>query len=394
MRKILLSELMDSLESGNRPKGGVSQISNGVPSLGGEHLNRLGAFNFDKIKYIPETFYTSLKKGKIKKGDILIVKDGATTGKVSFVNKNFPYEKAAINEHVFILRVNKEKVVSKYLFYYLYSKNGQSQILKTFHGSAIGGINTTFVKYVELPLPSLSIQHKIVSILERAEKLKEKRKHANVESNKIIQNIFHKTFGDDNFEKKTLKKISCLITKGTTPTTYGYKYQDKGIPFLRAENIINGKIDFDIGLKFISEDTHNFLKRSQLKKGDILCTIAGTIGRVAILEVDKEINVNQAVAIIRLKDGINPIYLAKALETDHIKKQQLTKTVQVAQANFSLTEIGNLEIPIPPIELQNQFAEIVKKIESLKEKQKKSTEELDTLFDALMQKAFSGELVS
>ncbi|MXV78058.1 hypothetical protein F4001_06850, partial [Candidatus Poribacteria bacterium] len=82
---IKLSEFI-TLESGSRPKGGVRNILEGVPSLGGEHLNSDGGFNFEKIRYVPEKYFESLNKGQINLNDIIIVKDGATTGKTSFVD--------------------------------------------------------------------------------------------------------------------------------------------------------------------------------------------------------------------------------------------------------------------------------------------------------------------
>ena len=80
-----LKTLLTSLESGSRPKGGVRGIKEGIPSIGAEHLSYKGTFDFSSIKYVPEEFATQMHKGRIKKNDILIVKDGATTGKTAFV---------------------------------------------------------------------------------------------------------------------------------------------------------------------------------------------------------------------------------------------------------------------------------------------------------------------
>lgn len=85
-----------TLESGSRPKGGVRGILEGIPSLGGEHLNADGSFRFEKIKYVPEDFFKSLNKGQIYPNDIIVVKDGATTGKTSFVDNHFPHKHAAL----------------------------------------------------------------------------------------------------------------------------------------------------------------------------------------------------------------------------------------------------------------------------------------------------------
>jgi type I restriction enzyme S subunit len=125
--EVPLSEILISLESGSRPKGGVRGIKEGIPSIGGEHLNERGGFNLDKIKYVPKNFAEKMTKGKIKKKDILIVKDGATTGKVSFVDNSFPFNDAVINEHVFICRTFSD-INSKYVFRFLFSEKGQKRI--------------------------------------------------------------------------------------------------------------------------------------------------------------------------------------------------------------------------------------------------------------------------
>ena len=156
-----------TLESGSRPKGGVRGIAEGIPSLGGEHLIADGGFNFNKIKYIPEPFFKSQKKGHVSPNDIIIVKDGATTGKTSFVDEHFPYEHAAINEHLFIVRVDPQQVIPKYVFYYLFSSEGQKQMLSDFRGATVGGISRNFPFKVNIPVPSLSEQEEVVSEIER-----------------------------------------------------------------------------------------------------------------------------------------------------------------------------------------------------------------------------------
>ncbi len=163
--EVQLIELLETLESGSRPKGGVRGIMDGVPSVGGEHLNDNGGFDFSNIKYIPKSFAEKLNRGKIEEGDILIVKDGATTGKTSFIDLNFPYKKAFVNEHVFICRPSKN-IHSKYLYWFLKSKDGNERIMENFKGSAQGGINQTFASNTLVPLAPLPEQQRIVAKLD------------------------------------------------------------------------------------------------------------------------------------------------------------------------------------------------------------------------------------
>lgn len=156
-----LGEVLELIESGSRPKGGVQDISEGIPSIGAEHLNSFGSFSFENIRFIPYEFYMQMTRGKIQKYDVLVVKDGATTGKTSFVGDDFPYKQAAINEHVFRLRGKENILKQEFLFWFLYSPLGQSQIQSEFHGSAQGGINQKFVNGVYILLPLIHVQYRI-----------------------------------------------------------------------------------------------------------------------------------------------------------------------------------------------------------------------------------------
>jgi len=168
-----LNEVLEKIESGKRPKGGVLGVREGIPSLGAEHLNSFGKFNLDNMRYIPEEFYKVMKIGKIQNGDVLVVKDGATTGKVSFIGDDFPYDCSAINEHVFILR-GKDSLDQEFLFWFLFSPLGQMQIKQEFHGAAQGGINQQFINRAYINLPPFSEQKHIVSTLKEKMGLIEK----------------------------------------------------------------------------------------------------------------------------------------------------------------------------------------------------------------------------
>jgi type I restriction enzyme S subunit len=160
-----LDNLLETLESGSRPKGGVRGIKDGVPSIGGEHLNKDGGFRFEKVKFVPKRFFQKMNRGHIRVGDILVVKDGATTGKVSLVRPDFPYSSAVVNEHVFICRSCKA-IHPPFLFYFLFSELGQARILESFRGSAQGGINQSFALNTAVPFAPLAEQKRIVAKIE------------------------------------------------------------------------------------------------------------------------------------------------------------------------------------------------------------------------------------
>jgi type I restriction enzyme S subunit len=188
-------------------------------------------------------------------------------------------------------------------------------------------------------------------------------------------------------ESIKLGDIAEKITKGTTPTTYGKAFVDKGINFFKVETI-------DIDGSFIKEkivhidrETHEkLLRRSQVEFGDILLTMAGAIGRVTRVEDSGLVpaNINQAICLIRIKDKKwNPSYIKYFLMSPLGKSQILEGTVQTVQSNISLSQISNINVPFVVLDSQNKIVKILgdldRKIE-LNRNINKTLEEIGQIF--------------
>ena len=202
-----------------------------------------------------------------------------------------------------------------------------------------------------------------------------------------------------------LESLSTVITKGTTPRGGNVAYLDKGIGFLRAENVAGlDRIDKS-DLKYINEETHiGYLSRSILQANDVLITIAGTLGRTALVRrKDLPLNANQAVSMIRLVDvnKSDSKYIIYALNSAYIQKALTNQKKVTAIPNLTLETIQKCCIPLPPLAEQKR---IVAKIEELLpyldryEKAWNRLEEFNRRFPADMQKsilqmAIQGKLV-
>lgn len=181
-----------------------------------------------------------------------------------------------------------------------------------------------------------------------------------------------------------LASLSSLITKGTTPTTLGYSFTDEGVPFLRVQNISGGQVHFQTDTLFISEATHATLKRSQIQAGDVLVTIAGTIGRTGVVPAGvPELNCNQAVAIIRPTDRIDRQFLRYWLESADASRQMIGSTVTGTISNLSLSQLGELRIPLPPLPEQRRIAAILDQAETLRTQRRAALTQLDSLTQSL-----------
>ncbi|WP_333783957.1 restriction endonuclease subunit S, partial [Thermocrinis sp.] len=190
-----LKNILKSLESGNRPKGGVlAHNPFGILSIGGENINWDGSLELENCLRFEESFYTSLKKGKIEDGDILLVKDG-TIGKIAFISK-IPEGKAMVNEHVFLLKTDPTKFNSRFLFYFLFSKIGQQQIESSISGSAQGGINKSIQDNILVFYPPLPEQSRIATVLSWFDDLIENKKKQNEILEKTAMAIFKSWFID------------------------------------------------------------------------------------------------------------------------------------------------------------------------------------------------------
>ena len=194
-----------------------------------------------------------------------------------------------------------------------------------------------------------------------------------------IQKKFTALFVDKNFPTRKLGEFSETITKGTTPTTLGFSFVERGINFVKVENITEDGEITENELAHITQDCHEKFQRSQLKDGDIIFSIAGSLGRVAVVSAKiLPANTNQALAIIRLKahENICKPFLVKALRSDSVKVQWAQMKKGIAQFNLNLQNIADLKIPMPPLELQKEFASYVETCESMKKSARERREKL------------------
>lgn len=193
----------------------------------------------------------------------------------------------------------------------------------------------------------------------------------------------------EEWEYYKLGELTTLITKGTTPTSLGGKFENSGINFIKIESLSSdGKFLLD-KFAYIDEVTHNKLARSQLENEDILFSIAGALGRVAIISNDYlPANTNQALAIIRLRNKNVTQYIYYFLNSDYVKKIIETESVQLAQANFSLGQLSDLDIVLPCHEEQTKIANFLSAIDQKIEVTSQQIEQAKQWKKGLLQQMF------
>jgi restriction endonuclease S subunit len=212
-------------------------------------------------------------------------------------------------------------------------------------------------------------------------------------------------FGDPiinskKWEIKNLKNLSTKILSGNTPKGGREVYVKKGITFFRSQNVWRRRLELD-NIAYIDEKTHQKMKNSSLKYNDLLITKTGrfntensSLGRTAIfLGKDDSANINGHVYLIRLNKEINNQFVLFILASDEYRNYIRSVCVGgIDKRQINKTHLEEFPIIVPPKPLQDKFAEIVEQIETLKQHQTKSKQEIEILFNKTMQQAFQGEL--
>ena len=160
-----------------------------------------------------------------------------------------------------------------------------------------------------------------------------------------------------------------------------------------SENVREGFLDVSKP-KFVPGDFNEKLKSSQLRSGDLLINLVGaSIGRSCLFNgYSGPANINQAVGVVTLNDPILSNYIVQLLQTKQGQSFLTGRIVEAARANISLKNLRELALPLPPVDLQRQFANIVETVEQQKARLRKHLAELDTLFTSLQQRVFNGDL--
>ncbi len=156
----VLGKVVNVLEAGRRPAGGVSGITSGVPSIGAESIVGLGHFDYAKTKYVPAEYYAQMQRGKAQDMDVLLYKDGGRPGEfephATLVGRDFPFAECCINEHVFRIRT-EPTLPQSYLYFWLTSDGIMDEMRSSGTGAAIPGLNSSAVKDLSLIVPPTSV---------------------------------------------------------------------------------------------------------------------------------------------------------------------------------------------------------------------------------------------
>ena len=322
----------------------------------------------------------------IRKGDILLTLSG------SFRIESWSGPDALLNQRIIKLTPTS-KLTTGWLLHMLRPRLGQIERLGKH--ALVNNVSLADIRKLDIPLPPLAEQRRIAEVLDKAEALRAKRRAALAQLDSLTQSLFLDLFGDpgsatQKFPVQRLGEVALKITDGEHQTP---KRTTEGIKLLSARNIRDGFIDTKDVDHVGQQEYERIRRRCDPQVGDILISCSGTIGRVAIVKLTEPLSLVRSVALVKPDRRIHePEFMEHYLRTPAMKARMIRSAHSSSQANLFQGPIRELDIFIPPLDLQREFARRVAAVEKLKTAQCAALTELDALFASLQHRAFRGEL--
>lgn len=407
-------------------------VEKGVPVIRGNNLSlSMERFSDDGFVFVTDEKAVEFKNCEAKSNDIIFTAAG-TIGQVGIIPLKCKFPFYIISNKQLRARLNPE-IVHPLFAYYWFASPPMVEFIKNHNtGSTIPLINLSVLRSLPIPLPPLETQRHIVLVLSVLDERISNLRAANSSLESIAQALFKswfvnfdpvrakqegrepegldeataalfpKSFEDTEigavpkgWQVVRLGDITVRITKGTTPTTLKRSYVNSGINFIKVESLTPDGGFLINKFAYIDAATHELLKRSQLQVDDVLVTIAGTIGRVAIVTEDiLPANTNQAVALIRPNANNLPgIMIKHFLQRVDSQQTMGERVVQAVQANLSLASISDMKVAVPPTEVVDKLCDAgIVQLEALKRQNQSQILTLTDLRDRLLPRLISGQL--
>lgn len=414
--KIEIRDLEDISINMNAPVGwkGIPSSSylpngEGVPLIRGKNIKNL-LLDLDSLIGVEERIYKEQPEIQAQNNDIILTRVG-TIGRVCRVPNNL--EKIAMGQNLTRVELDKSIVKSEYVLAYMASKYGQLQMDRYAYGGVQPSLTNKNIKKLQIPIPSTEIQKYIGDKVRKAEKLREEAETLKEEAETILNNkleiellkrkndkieknyswletsdvgsridskyyspkflLYENTVKEKGIPIYRLEDLMSSINTGTTPKSKYLVEEKQTDKLIRVKNINESLIEHDVVL-YISDDYDGNIKYA--KKEDVLVSIAGTIGRAAVLEADN-CAINQNVAALTLREDveISPHYLSLYLNSEIGKALLNRESTRATVKYINNTLLKNIKVLVVDKEVQNEIEEKMIKYKNKFNKSKQLIEE-------------------
>jgi type I restriction enzyme S subunit len=393
-----LGDLAIKVGSGITPAGGQRVYrEDGRPFVRSQNVG-WGDLLLDDMAFIDDDTHATFPDTELQCGDVLLNITGASIGRSAVAAPSLTG--GNVNQHVCIIRPAAERLDPRYLNLFLLSASGQRQVDSFQAGGNRQGLNFGQVRSIRLPHPpTVAEQRAIATALGGVDALlggltrliDKKRDLKQAAMQKLLTGQTRLAGFHGEWERVRLADISAFITKGSTPTTYGFGWQSSGVLFLRSECVSPEGLDLAQSM-FISAEAHHVLRRSAVQSNDLLITITGNVGRVAKLPGDfGEANINQHVARIRIIDEATcPGWVYHFLSQPGLRQHFEKITTGQAYPQISLVQVRDTFIPRPRIAEQRQISAALDEMDGEIMALEARLEKTRALKQAMMQELLTG----
>lgn len=399
MEKVKLIELIEKPISGEWGNDG-----NSIPVIRTTNFSNEGKLNLKEV-VLRDIDLKKIESKKLQKGDIIIEKSGGSpiqpVGRVVYFDLEGTY---LCNNFTSILRPKRDLVYPKFLLYQLFTSH-LFGFTNNFQNKTTGIINLKLERYIkelEIPLPNLATQQKIAKILDKADELCQYNQQLIAKYDALTQSLFLDMFGDPvknekGWDSVQVENVASSEKHSIKAGPFGSSlkkefYVEKGYKIYGQEQVI--KDDMTFGNYYIDEKKYKELESCKVKEGDVLVSLVGTYGKISVIpsKFEKGIINPRLMKISPNKDIIRPDFLKFLLQSSHVEKQLKNYSRGGTMDIINVGIIRKVFIPLPPINIQNQFAERIAFIEAQKQQVQEALVKSEALFQGLLQQAFNGEL--
>ena len=305
----------------------------------------------------------------LQDGDILMshINSEKHLGKTA-IYENLDSEKIIHGMNLLVLRCD-ERLIPKYAYYFFNSNRFIHQIPNITKKSVNqASFNVSALKQLYIPVPDKEVQKDIISVLDKVDNLCDCYNKQLNDLELLIKSRFIEMFGDlklndKKWEVKFFKDLTLLITDGEHSTP---RRTDNGIYLLSARNVLNHSLQLN-DIDYIDEvEYERISKRIQPMIGDVLLSCSGSVGRCCAITKDIKFQMVRSVALLRFKAEINPVFAEYMIVSDYLQEQINSNKTASSQSNLFQGKIKMLKGVIPPLDLQNQFADFVEEVNKSK----------------------------
>jgi type I restriction enzyme S subunit len=378
----LLADVAQVIMGQSPPSSTYNAVGEGLPFYQGKT-------DFGDMYPTPRVYCTAPSR-IAETGDILI------SVRAPVGPTNVSQERSCIGRGISAIRVG-EKLERDFLLYFL--RFYEPELAKAGTGSTFTAIAREDLETIKIPLPPLTEQKRIASLLARADRLRQLRRTAHDLGDALLQSVFLEMFGDVFRNEKGWKIMSLRQTCDEIyryPTFYGFDYVEDGAPVVRIGDILlNGEVNPNLeNYVRISPEINKRFPRTILELGDILMAVRGdgsTGKRIGMVKSKNLAGSNISPNLLRFKANekyVSPTYLFTFMTSSggqELIDRYITRT---AKKTITSADIQTIKIPVPPLSLQDEFAGVVARVESLRGRMGESTRGVEGFFESLLSETF------